>query len=67
MIKARVLKPFYQAENKELYLDEERFEELKNKGYVEEIKQELNDGILTASKKINGKRKVLPKQDMETR
>ncbi len=39
MIKAKVIKPFYYAEGKELYLDEDRFKELKEKGYVEPIEE----------------------------
>lgn len=34
MIKAKVIKPFYCAKDKELYLDENRFKELEEQGYV---------------------------------
>ncbi len=39
MIKAKVIKPFYFAKDKELYLDEERYKELKKLGLVEEVKE----------------------------
>lgn len=39
MIKVKVIKPFYYAKDKELYLDEERYNELKELGLVEEVKE----------------------------
>lgn len=39
MIKAKVIKPFYYANDKELYLDEDRYKELLEKGYVEPIEE----------------------------
>lgn len=41
MIKAKVIKPFYFAKDKELYLDKDRYEELSKLGYVEKI-EEIN-------------------------
>ena len=38
MIKARVIKPFFYDKNKDIYLDKDRFEELKKAGYVEGYK-----------------------------
>lgn len=34
MIKAKVIKSFYYAKDKDIYLDEDRFKELKEQGYV---------------------------------
>lgn len=39
MIKTKVIKPFYYAKDKELYLDEDRYKELVEQGYVEEVKR----------------------------
>ena len=39
MIKAKVIKAFYYAKGKEVYLDEDRYNELKALGLVEEIKE----------------------------
>lgn len=39
MIKVRVIKPFYYAEGKELYVDEDRYNELKELGLVEIIEK----------------------------
>lgn len=39
MIKAKAIKPFYYAKDKELYLDEDRYKELAELGYVEEVKE----------------------------
>lgn len=39
MIKAIVTKSFYYAKDKEIYLDEDRFKELKEKGFVKEAKE----------------------------
>ena len=69
MIKAKVIKSFYYAKDKEIYLDEKRFKELKEQGYVEEIKTTLEiaspqikeETIEKAIKVQNGKKKVLPK------
>lgn len=38
MIKARVIQSFYYAKGKELYVDEDRFNELKELELVEEVK-----------------------------
>lgn len=75
MKKVKVIQPFYEKLNAELYVDDERCEELKAKGLVKEVKDEeevMNlyaDGkvIATSSIKGNGKRKVLPKQSVEKR
>lgn len=69
MIKAKVIKSFYYAKDKEIYLDEERFKELQEQGYVEEIKTILEiaspqikeETIEKAIKVQNGKKRVLPK------
>ena len=39
MIKVKVIKPFNYQEGKELYVDEERFEELKNQGLVTKVEE----------------------------
>lgn len=39
MIKVRVIKPFYYAKNKELYLEESRFRELEKLGLVEPVEE----------------------------
>lgn len=39
MIKVKVIKSFYCAKGKKLYLDENRYKELSELGYVEEIKK----------------------------
>ena len=39
MIKAKVIKAFYYAKDKELYLDEDRFKELEDQGYVVKVKE----------------------------
>jgi hypothetical protein len=73
MKKVKVIQPFYEKLNAELYVDDERCEELKAKGLVKEVKEEVMnlyaDGkvIATSSIKGNGKRKVLPKQSVEKR
>ena len=76
MKKVKVVQPFYEKLNAELYVDDERCEELKAKGLVEEVKDDEEeivnlyaDGkvIATSSIKANGKRKVLPKQSVEKR
>ncbi len=62
MIKAKVIKPFYYAKDKELYLDEDRFNELKEKGLVEEVK-EIKKAVVRNSKiekATNDKTRVLP-------
>lgn len=61
MIKAKVIKPFYYAKDKELYLDDERFNELKELGLVEEVK-EIKKAVVRNSKiekAINDKARVL--------
>lgn len=67
MIKAKVIKPFYCAVDKELYLDEERYKELLAEGYIEEVK-EITKAVVK-NKKIekatNDKRRVLSNQIME--
>jgi hypothetical protein len=73
MIKAKVIKSFYYAKDKFIYLDEDRFKELEREGYVvkdndasENNKYDAQD-IVTAMINSNGERKVLPKQDLEER
>ena len=77
MIKAKVIKSFYYAKNNDIYLDEERFKELNEQGYVvldksnnddEQIETTVlyADGkeinrIEKAVKVKNDKRRVLPK------
>lgn len=39
MIKAKVIKSFYYAKDKEIYLDEDRFKELEEQGYVIKVKE----------------------------
>jgi len=39
MKKVKVIKPFNYQEGKELYVDDERFEELKDQGLVIEVKE----------------------------
>lgn len=39
MIKAKVIKSFYYAKDKEIYLDEDRYKELAEQGYVKEVKE----------------------------
>lgn len=39
VIKAKVIKAFYYAKDKELYLDEDRFKELEDQGYVVKVKE----------------------------
>lgn len=61
MIKARVIKPFYYAKDKELYLEEERYNELKEQGFVEEVK-EVKKAIVKNNKlekATNDKKRVL--------
>ena len=55
MIKAMVIKSFYYAKDKEIYLDENRFKELKEKGFVEEIKE------------TKVEKAIKPKKNIETR
>lgn len=54
MIKAKVIKPFYCAKDKELYLDEDRYNELKELGLVEEVEEyiEITSETLLEGKKI---------------
>jgi len=76
MIKAKVIKSFYYAKDKDIYLDEERFKELKEQGYVELVDSDNDEQIETAilyaddvevarEEKVirvqNGKKRVLPK------
>lgn len=49
MLKVKVIKPFYYAEGKELYVDENRYQELKDKGLVEEVK-EIKQTVVKNSK-----------------
>lgn len=61
MIRARVIKPFYCAKDKELYLEEERYNELKEQGFVEEVK-EMKKAVVKNNKlekAINDKKRVL--------
>lgn len=69
MIKAKVIKPFYYAKDKELYLDEDRYNELKELGLVEEVKprniRKENAELLSKKqskieKAINDETRVLP-------
>lgn len=75
MIKAKVIVPFYYAKDKELYLDEERYNELKSLGKVEKVEddivvstalyvdpKEIHKEIVNNSKvekSLNDKRRVL--------
>lgn len=77
MIKAKVIKSFYYAKNNDIYLDEERFKELNEQGYVVLDKSNNDDeqiettvlyadgkeinSIEKAVKVKNDKRRVLPK------
>lgn len=54
MIKAVTIKDFFFAKDNILYLDEERFNELKEKGLVEKFEEEMEQ-------------KTLPRQNMVTR
>ena len=61
MIKAKVIKAFYYAKGKEVYLDEDRYNELKALGLVEEIK-EIKEAVVKNAKiekATNDKRRVL--------
>lgn len=74
MIKAKVIKSFYYAKDNDIYLDEDRFKELKEQGYVvldtsdEQIEttvlyadgKEINR-VEKAVKIKNDKKRVLPK------
>ena len=63
MIKAKVIKPFYYAKDKQLYLDEDRYKELKDLGLVEEVKETkkvvVNKGKIEKAT-VNDKRRILP-------
>lgn len=63
MIKVKVIKPFYYAKDKQLYLDEDRYKELKDLGLVEEVK-EIKKAVVNKGKiekaTVNDKRKILP-------
>lgn len=63
LIKAKVVKPFYCAKGKELYLDEDRFKELAEQGYVEKIK-EIKKAVgrnIEIEKATNDKARILSK------
>lgn len=49
MIKVKVIKPFYCGIGKELYLDEERYNELKEFGLVEKV-NEINKTVIKDNK-----------------
>lgn len=74
MIRVKVIQPFYERLNAELYVSEARFEELNEKGLVEKIENidveettlYTNNNIIMTTSIKNGKRKVLPKQNLET-
>lgn len=55
MIKAKVIKAFYYAKDKEIYLDENRFKELKEQGYVEEIKEQKKEKATISKDKVETK------------
>lgn len=55
MIKARVIKDFYCAKDKLLYLDKDRFDELKEKGLVEEIKETKIEKATKPKEKVEEK------------
>ncbi len=63
MIKAKVIEPFYVKENTFLYLDEERFNELKEKGKV--IREK--DGKKNISKEKPIYKTVIDNKLLETR
>ena len=50
MIKARVIKSFYYAKNKDIYLDEDRFKELEEQGYVEKKEDEIHKETIKPNK-----------------
>ena len=61
MIKVKVIKPFYYAMDKEVYLDEDRYKELSEQGYVEEVK-EIKKSIIKnnkVEKATNDKKRIL--------
>lgn len=61
MIKVKVIKPFYYAKDKEVYLDEDRYKELSEQGYVEEVK-EIKKSIIKnnkVEKATNDKKRIL--------
>jgi len=63
MIKVRVIKPFYYAKDKEIYIDEERYKELSEQGLVEEVK-EIKKAVIKnnkVEKATNDKKRVLSK------
>ena len=43
MIKAKVIKPFYYEKDKVLYLDEDTFQELSEKGLIVSCNEKKND------------------------
>lgn len=73
MKKVKVIQPFYEKLNAELYVSEERFNELIAKGLVEELDDEevttekyyADETLIETASLKDGKRKVLSQQDME--
>jgi hypothetical protein len=61
MIKVKVIKPFYYAKDKILYVDEERYKELNQLGYVEKVKEET----IKIEKATHDKTRILSNKSME--